>query len=112
MIIKRTRKIVKLTVGQVADYLEMWARELARSDFEYSDFYCGIGKDMDERAKWHNTDNLMSIETDSRESAGNVEEEMSKRGFDTGARPDNGGTEESCFVYIYPKTPDTRETAD
>ena len=109
MIVKR---IVKLTIEQVADCLEMWAREYAGIDFEYSDFYCGIGKDMEERAKWHRTNKLHCIKTDSRESAGAVEDEMNKRGFNTGSRPDNGGTEESVYVYIYPVTPGTRETAD
>lgn len=109
MIEKRT---VKLTIEQVADCLEMWAREYAGIDFEYSDFYCGIGKDMDERAEWHNTSILRYIKTDSRLSAGEVEKAMSDRGFDIGANPDNGGDEESIYIYIYPITPYTRQTAD
>lgn len=109
MILKR---IVKLTVEQVADCLEMWAREYSGIDFEYSDFYCGIGKDMDERAQWHKTDCIRYVKTDSRDSAGEVEKEMNRRGFDTGDKPDNGGDEESIYVYIYPITQYTQQTAE
>lgn len=101
-----------MTVEQVADALETIAREMAGDDFAPEAFYVGIGKDMDERASWHRTDNLFCIRTMSREMAGAVETEMYNRGYDTGRRPDNGGDDESVFVYIYPITEETRETAE
>ncbi len=107
-----SNKTVILTVDQVADYLEDWARDYADIDFEYSDFYCGIGRDMDERAEWHRTKVIKFVKTDSRDSAGKIEKEMCKRGFNTGRRPDNGGTEDSMCVYIYPITQNTRQVAD
>ena len=58
------------------------------------------------------TDNLKSIKTGSKESAGIVEEEMNACGFNTGSQPYNGWTEESVYVYICPITPDSCETAD
>lgn len=106
------KRTIKITVKQAADILEEFAREFAGIDFKSSDFYVGIAKDPEERAEWHRTDSLKYIKTDSRASAGAVEKEMYKRGYNTGSRPDNGGDEESIYVYIYPITSYTRETAE
>ena len=77
-------------------------------DFKPQYLYCGIGKDIEERVAWHKTEYIKFIETNSRESAGAVEEEINKTGFNTASQPGNGDTEESVFVYIYPITPYTR----
>lgn len=106
------KRTIKITVKQAADILEEFAREFAGIDFKSSDFYVGIAKEPEERAEWHRTEDLHFVKTESREMAGAVEEEMHKRGYDTGSRPDNGGKEESIYVYIYPITPYTRETSD
>ena len=103
---------MEVTVKEASDILENAARELLGIDYNPSDIYCGIGKDVNERANWHKTKNLRYIETNSRDFAGAIEKEMQKRGFNTGKRPYNGGTEESVFVYIYPITPYTRETSE
>ncbi len=99
-------------IAQFADALEEWAQEYANIDFDPSDFYVGITKNPQERADWHKTENYGFIETVSREIAGDVEKEMHKRGYNTGSCPDNGGDEESVFVYIYPITLNTREVSD
>ena len=103
-------KIDRQAVEYVADLLEHAAYDFITIDYSPKDFYVGIGKDMSERAQWHNTDYLIYVETESRAFAGAVESEMSKRGFNTGSRPDNGGTPESVCVYIYLTNPYTRET--
>lgn len=99
-------------INRLADKLENWAMNYADLDFDPSDFYVGIAKVPEERLKLHKAEEGYIIETDNRDMAGDVEEEMNIQGFDTGSRPDNGGDEESVYVYIYPKTQDTRETSD
>lgn len=98
-------------INSLADELEDWAAKYREIDFDPSDFYVGIAKDSEGRAQWHKTEVYAYIEIDSREIAGDVEKEMTRRGFNTGSRPDNGGDEESVVVYIYPITPNTRETS-
>jgi len=73
------------------------------------DFYCGITKDLKQRNRQHEVDNvLVSVTAGSFETAAKLEKALQEEGYDVGGGAGHG-IEESVIVYMYRKGPDTVE---
>ena len=64
-------------------------------------FYAGICKDVKDNMKRHDNEGYVALcQCKDRKTAGDVETALGEKGFDVGARPDNGGDEETTIVYV------------
>ena len=64
-------------------------------------FYAGICKNVEDNMQRHGNDWYVSLcQCKDRKTAGDVEIALGEMGFDVGARPDNGGGEETTIVYV------------
>lgn len=66
-----------------------------------SSFYAGICKDVEDNMKRHCNEFYVALcRCKDRKTAGDVEIALGELKFDVGARPDNGGDEETTIVYV------------
>ncbi len=73
------------------------------------DYYCGITKDLEQRRVQHKIEKFIKhLKCTSFEIACSVEEELHKRGYDTGKQTGNG-VDDSRYVYMYRKTLTSKE---
>lgn len=80
--------------------------EIFGIDYLASDFYAGITNNVDRRLKEHNAAGYY-IDCGTYDCACEVETLLANEGFNVGACPANGGTEDSKYVYVYQITAST-----
>lgn len=74
-----------------------------------SSFYAGITNDPDRREDEHNANFIGLVLCKSEDDAKLLETMLDDAGFDTGARPANGGNKDTKYVYLYKKGSKTKE---
>ncbi|MBQ0090644.1 MAG: hypothetical protein KBT27_15065 [Prevotellaceae bacterium] len=74
-----------------------------------SSFYAGITNDPDRREDEHNANFIGLVLCQSEKDAKELEKMLDEAGFDTGARPANGGNKDTKYVYLYKKSYTTKE---
>ena len=67
-------------------------------------FYAGICKDVKDNMLRHGNDGYVAlVDCGTRDKAGAVETKLGDLGFDVGSKPNNGGDEDTTFVYVIKK---------
>lgn len=102
----------ELTPAQIVELFEYHYSRSRRPNQTRFCFYCGITNDEDTCLRRHEIDSfLITCETASQEIAAEVEGLLHDAGYDTGRdqHGGNGGVDDSVFVYMYMKGPQTNE---
>ena len=97
---------------RLQEAIDMFKSKANRYRWSYNNFYCRITKNIDERMAYHRAECICYLKAKSHSAACRLEEALAAEGFNTGARPGNGGDEETVYVYMYLMTAGTVETDD
>lgn len=84
----------------------------ANGNISKFNYYCGITNDIESNLVRHHIDRyLIGFKCDTVEIAARAEEMLGSMGFDIGevSRGGNGAAPDSVYVYMYRKSPKTKE---